>query len=120
MRRLRELNQYRDKSWGSNSGKEMGDIGGCFLLPFPANPTVRLACIASIGEGWDHVSVSLNLPRTPSWAEMEHVKRTFFLSHEVAMQLHVATDDHISIHPHVLHLWRPHDQPIPLPPKEFV
>jgi hypothetical protein len=79
--------------------------------------------IAASGAGWDHVSVSCaDLARelTPTWAIMEWVKRRFFLPHEVVMQLHVAEKDHISIHPHVLHLWRPHDKRIPLPPKRLV
>jgi hypothetical protein len=51
---------------------------------------------------------------------MEYAKRTFFHPNEVAMQLHVAEDEHISIHPYVLHLWRPHDVKIPLPPRMMV
>ena len=45
----------------------------------------------------------------------------FFEDDEVAMQLHVAVADHYS-HPRkeVLHIWRPIDGKIPLPPKEFV
>ena len=79
--------------------------------------------IAASGAGWDHVSVSCaDLARelTPTWAIMEWVKRRFFHPHETAMQLHVPVKDHISIHDHVLHLWRPHDKRIPLPPKRFV
>jgi hypothetical protein len=51
---------------------------------------------------------------------MEQIKRLFFNDNEVAMQLHVTPDNHISVHPHCLHIWRPHDVEIPLPPKEFV
>lgn len=120
MKRLRELNAYRRRADGIATGHEAGDEGGVFELPYPANPSVQLRCIASTGEGWDHVSVSLNLPRCPTWAELEHVKRTFFRDDETAMQLHMPPSDHISIHPYVLHLWRPTEAPIPVPPKEFV
>jgi hypothetical protein len=51
---------------------------------------------------------------------MEQVKRIFFLPNEIAMQLHVAESNHISIHPNCLHIWRPHGVEIPLPPKGFV
>lgn len=68
---------------------------------------------------WDHVSVSRR-NRTPNWQEMEHVKRLFFAADEIAVQFHVAEADHISIHPHTLHLWRWTHMPIPLPPKELV
>jgi hypothetical protein len=36
------------------------------------------------------------------------------------MQLHVPLVDHINTHPNVLHLWRPRDAEIPLPPSDFV
>ena len=78
-----------------------------------------LLVIASKHAGWDHISVSRQF-RAPNWSEMELIKRMFFEDHEVAMQLHVAIADHKNIHPHCLHIWRPHHQEIPLPPKEFV
>ncbi len=78
-----------------------------------------LRVIASNDEGWDHISVSLP-DRCPTWAEMDHVKRLFFKDDEVAIQLHLPPADHINIHPNVLHIWRPHDTVIPVPPKEFV
>ena len=86
--------------------------GGFFVLG-------NLRVIASWTDGWDHVSISLP-DRCPNWSEMERVKRAFFQDHEVAMQLHVAPSDHISVHPFCLHLWRPHNAVIPLPPKEMV
>ena len=96
-----------------------GDSGfGVFTVPSCIDRAM-LKIIASTGMGWDHVSVSRR-NRPPNWAEMEQVKRLFFLPDEVAMQLHVAIADHISVHPHCLHLWRPQREAIPLPPKEFV
>lgn len=117
MRRLRELNSYRDRKWERQTGGEGDDRGGCFIIN---RNGVQLRCIAANDEGWDHVSVTTDLPRCPTWAEMDHVKRLFFAEGEVAMQLHVATNDHISVHPYCLHLWRPQAGGIPLPPKEFV
>lgn len=103
----------------------MGDAnGGAFLIPAP-RPAIDyfavdyLAVIASVGEGWDHVSVSLK-DRCPTWQEMEHVKRLFFKPNETAMQLHVAVAEHIDLHPHCLHLWRPRFRKIPLPPSILV
>jgi len=69
--------------------------------------------------GWDHVSVS-RTSRCPNWPEMEFVKRKFFEDNETAMQLHVAIADHINMHPYTLHLWRPHNAEIPMPPKDAV
>jgi hypothetical protein len=75
--------------------------------------------IASNEDGWDHVSVSLE-NRIPTWEEMEMVKRLFFKPHEIAVQFHVPPKDHINVHPHVLHLWRPQREKIPLPPTWMV
>ena len=117
MRNLNLLNCYRI------SGKELwgwdGDeTCGAFSLPSPIDRG-PLNVIASSGEGWDHVSVS-RLGRCPNWPEMEYVKHLFFRDNEVAMQLHVPASDHINNHPFTLHMWRPQEQTIPLPPKEFV
>lgn len=75
--------------------------------------------IQSSSHGWEHVSVSLE-DRTPTWAEMEFVKRSFFFDHETAMQLHVPVAEHINKHPHCLHLWRPLGQTLPRPPNWMV
>lgn len=99
-------------------GGKGDDFGGCFKVPSD-RAGIELSIIASNGEGWDHLSVSTPL-RCPTWDEMEKVKRLFFEAHETAMQLHVPPSDHISNHPFCLHLWRPHDCEIPLPPKGFV
>lgn len=123
MRNLLELNRFRinlppniAELWGVHP---RGDhICGMFVISSPIDKRA-LRILASNGDGWDHVSVSLS-NRCPRWSEMELVKRTFFLPGEVAMQLHVPVDDHISLHPFCLHLWRPHVGTIPLPPKQMV
>lgn len=92
--------------------------GGAFRVPFQGR---TLLVVASFGLGWDHLSVSLiRGNRPPNWAEMEHVKRLFFKDDEWAMQLHAPPSQHISIHPHVLHIWRSQTYPIPIPPRLMV
>lgn len=98
-------------------------MGGAYEVPYQppgrrANK-VLLRVIASWGMGWDHVSVSLE-HRTPKWAEMERVRRTFFHDHETAMQLHVPPGEHINCHPYCLHIWRPQKVEIPRPPSSMV
>ena len=99
-----------------------GSVGdhacGAFAIPSPVDRK-PLMVIAAADLGWDHVSVS-RPSRTPTWGEMEHVKRMFFATDETAMQLHVPEAQHLSYHPHCLHLWRPHDQTIPRPPALMV
>lgn len=93
-----------------------GEDGQSFLFKTPAG---LLRVVASTGNGWDHVSVSLD-HRLPSWTEMHAIKRLFFEDDEVCMQLHLDVVNHVNAHPNSLHLWRP--QPgsgkgrIPLPP----
>ena len=70
-------------------------------------------------EPWDHVSVSRE-KRVPNWHEMSRIHRMFFKDNEIAMQLHVPSPDHINVHPNCLHLWRSHNEKIPLPPSIFV
>jgi len=103
-----------------------GDWGdkhnGCFLLGSNKNVKDTIRVIASSypdDGGWDHISVSLS-HRCPTWIEMDYIKRIFMGDDVVAYQLHVKSKDHINCHPHVLHIWRPWSQEIPLPPKEYV
>lgn len=77
--------------------------------------------IASSGEGWEHISVSpKNQKRCPTWGEMCAIKDMFFEPEEVVMQLHPAHSEYVNIHPYYLHLWRPLEREIPLPPVKFV
>lgn len=92
------------------------DQAGAFLVPFEGR---SLNVIASDEFGWDHVSVSLN-SRIPNWREMSYVKHIFFEEDEWAFQLHPPKSDHININPYVLHMWRSHYDPIPIPPTIMV
>lgn len=85
--------------------------GGCAFLVF-----------ASTRGGWDHLSIRISPrpKRCPTWDEMEAIKRTFFQSHEDAMQLHVPKSQHVNVQPYCLHLWRPQHVSIPRPPAGFV
>lgn len=107
-------------AFGDTTVKADPTTNGAFIVRVPGFRT--MAVIACAEDGWDHVSVSLpDAPtKTPSWHEMSTVQRLFFLDHEPAMQLHVPVKDHINIHNGTLHLWRPHDRDIPLPPASFV
>jgi hypothetical protein len=95
---------------------------GVFEVPSPIDgATVRV--LASIGEGWEHVSVS-RYTRCPNWPEMEHIKRMFFREDECVMQLHVPIADYVTGEFHgcvnCLHLWKPTGVEIPRPPKWMI
>ncbi len=78
-----------------------------------------LRCIASDGEGWEHVSVSLP-GRCPTWEEMCFVKRLFWEPTEVVIEYHPAEEDYVNNHPFCLHLWKPSGVVIPTPPSYLV
>jgi len=121
MRDLTSLDHYRMRTpeVAQFFGGSFGDHKwGAFLVPSIATGE-PLKVLASVGMGWDHVSVSCQ-KRCPSWEEMEQVKRLFFRDSETAMQLHVPPADHINFHPYCLHLWRPLCRNIPRPPAALV
>ena len=110
-----KVEPYRFATPGRPSRK--GGGFGDFLIP---HGRVKLAVIASAGDGgvpWEHVSVSIpGHQRTPSWEEMDYVKRLFWGDGETVMQLHVPRSEHKNLHPWCLHLFRPTNVEIPRPP----
>lgn len=115
MRNLRKLNAYRwmmmeIKMYGEKGGKE----DGVFVFISPVDGK-RLRVIAAAGDGWDHVSVSRE-DRCPYWDEMTFIKQKFFKPEECVIQYHPPETEYVNVHPHCLHLWRPHWQEIPMPP----
>lgn len=68
------------------------------------------------GEPWDHVSVSLR-DRCPTWEEMCWIRSLFFEDEETVIQFHPPKSQYINAHPYCLHLWRPTQTVLPLPPK---
>ncbi len=79
----------------------------------------KFTVLSSDGEGWEHVSVSLQ-HRTPTWEEMCHFKGLFFKDEEAVVQYHPPKSAHINIHNHCLHLWRPLKAEMPMPPVMMV
>ena len=75
--------------------------------------------IWSFGGGWEHVSVSLP-HRCLTWEEMCQVKDMFFMDDECVVQYHPPKSEYVNRHPYCLHLWRPLQQEMPMPPKGFV
>jgi hypothetical protein len=112
----KHLECHRDRVGPRKSDETYGN-NGLFLLP--SGEGVMLSVVASDGLGWDHVSVSLP-DRCPTWEEMEYVRKLFFRGDEWVMQLHAPTEKNINFHPHCLHLWRPQQAAIPIPPSTMV
>lgn len=100
------------RDWPNTYRELSGEDGGMFRIPFEGRV---LMVIVSFGMGWDHVSVSLP-NRCPNWREMCHIKDLFWKDDEVVIQYHPAKKDYVNNHAYCLHLWKPQDQEIPLPP----
>jgi hypothetical protein len=95
-----------------------GDDHGMFLVCGPCGRDLRvLASTGDANEGipWEHVSVSLP-NRPPNWEEMCFIKSLFWDDEEAVMQLHPPKSEWINNHSHCLHMWRPTNQEIPMPP----
>lgn len=97
-------------------GSAYGDTFGWFKLLCPATGCL-LNVIAADGSEtrFDHVSVSLK-DRTPTWEEMAWVKSLFWDEEELVIEYHPPKSKYINVTSTVLHLWKPLDVEIPLPP----
>jgi hypothetical protein len=120
VRSLNPLARYRQT--GPEIVAIFGSVGdhrnGVFILPSNVDGQ-DLRVIAGSDELWEHVSVS-RADRCPTWEEMDYIHRRFFAPDDVCVQLHVPLRDHINLHPNTLHIWRPVQATIPLPPSEYV
>ena len=106
-----KLNRYRIRH-GVLRSDDSFEFNGAFAIAFKRT-TLRL--ISSDEMGWDHVQVSTAL-RTPTWYEMCFVKDLFFDSDEIAVQYHPGKNSYAGDQNFVLHLWKPENGDIPLPP----
>ncbi len=66
----------------------------------------NLLCIASIDNGWGHVSIILE-NRNPTWDEMAYVKKIFFEPEELCIQIHPRQSQYVNLHEYCLHIWNP-------------
>jgi len=114
---MRAPNKYRLRAGEMGSDATAGN-NGAFLIPTrPGQPPLRV--IASDGDGWEHVSVSLP-NRCPTWDEMCKVKALFWDDDDCVVQFHPPKSDYVNLHPYCLHLWRPVGTPILLPDQALV
>lgn len=109
------LNRHRLTRGYYGSDASCG-FNGAFQFALPGEAR-RVWCIASDGEGWQHVSVSFGpIHKTPSWEILSAVKSLFWEDEDVVVQFHPAKSQYVNNHIGCLHLWRCTDgreQPIP-------
>jgi len=97
---------------------EPGDTRGWFLLQ-NGRTGRRFKVLVGDGLGWDHVSVSTPSARLPCWDDMCWIKSLFFEPGECVVQYHPPAATYVN-HGEVLHLWRPQEAEIPMPPEVCV
>lgn len=108
----------RNKSF---STKEDGPNGVFnFKQQYGSGSVTNFFIIASSGNGWEHVSVSLDRDRCPTWEEMCKVKDLFWDEEDAVFQFHPPKSQYVNQHPYCLHLWRKIGADIELPPSEMV
>lgn len=111
MFRVPEIYRLKDHAiLGSDSSA--GNNGFFVFTDFKSNKEVR--CMASDGEGWEHVSVSMQ-SRIPSWEIMCRVKELFWDKEDCVIQYHPPESQYVNNHPNCLHLWRKIGYEFPVP-----
>jgi len=110
-------NEYRIRTIPDLASTELDGNNGAFRFEYQG---YEVFCIASDGAGWDHVSVSINRKRTPSWEIMAHVKSRFWDDEDCVIQFHPPKSQHVNYHPYCLHLWRNQNQEVELPDRRMI
>ena len=96
-----------------------GEDGGAGYVQTGRRFSDSAEVVWSFGGGWDHVSVS-HYDKCPTWDEMCAVKDVFFRDDECCVEYHPPKSEYVNIHPFCLHIWKPQNGEIVMPPKEFV
>jgi hypothetical protein len=114
-----KLENGRIRTGHLSSDASYGMIGAFRVV----GPSTRSLGIVSSGpdseSGWEHVSVSL-YNRTPNWQEMCFVKDLFWEEDEWVVQYHPSKKAYVNCHPYCLHLWKPINALLPIPPSGLV
>jgi hypothetical protein len=109
-------NKFRIRSGRIGSDDSIGNAGA-FEIKLKHSQTVFV--IASDAMGWEHVSVSRK-DRCPTWDEMCQIKALFWGEDDCIVQYHPPKRAYVNNHPYCLHLWRPTDFCMPMPPSIMV
>lgn len=114
MKNLHYLNEYRILLHGMETAGD--EHNGAFELKIKGE---RYRVVASNGQGWEHVSIS-SKHKVPSWKTMCIVKDLFFEEEEAVIQFHPRKSEYVNNHPNCLHLWKPTNEKLPIPPSWLV
>lgn len=115
---MKTVNEILDSKQIYSQGLDFSEDG---IKGYMCIDRVDMSFIASWGGGWDHVSVApLKKKITPSWEMMCKVKDIFFYDDEAVIQIHPPKKNYVNNRSNCLHLWRPLDYELILPPSFMV
>ncbi|MBE7074067.1 MAG: hypothetical protein E7379_03145 [Clostridiales bacterium] len=112
MKNLMALNLNRVHIDGYSETNESKQTSGAFKFDINGD---KYFVIASVGCGWQHVSVSSYSGGIPSWDIMETIKKKFFESEERVVEFHPKKADYVNNKENCLHMWIPLEDKIPYP-----
>ena len=109
--------QFRIKTGKLTSDESYGN-NGAFYVPRGIGGKY-FTIVASDGEGWEHVSISLP-SRTPTWEEMCEIKSLFWDDEDCVVQFHPPKSNYVNNFGTCLHLWKKIGEEFPVPPSILV
>ena len=110
-------NNHRMRSHPTLYSNDSDGNNGYFMFPLKG---FEVHCVASDGEGWEHVSVTFGGESTPSWEIMCFVKEQFWSDEDTVIQFHPKKSEHVNFHSYCLHLWRKSGVNQELPPSIMI
>ncbi len=113
---MRSLEEIKSNKYLHIIKEGKDGFGGYF---YDKKSRCNLNFIMSWGAGWEHCSVSIPT-RCPSWEQMCVMKDLFWNDDEECMQLHPAKKDYVNNMKYCLHIWKPINEKIPMPPSIMV
>lgn len=116
---MKDINEIKSNGYIKIKKEGRDGFGGTL---YDKKSRCNLNFIMSWGAGWEHCSVSITAQykRCPSWEQMCAIKNVFWNEDEACMQLHPAKKDYVNNHEYCLHIWRPIEKEIPMPPSIMV
>lgn len=122
MKDLRQLNKYRniEKQKQLMPDGFRRSLAGIFEIPLNSEETASVIADNGVSSSdWEHVSVSTPT-RCLTWEEMCKIKELFFNDDGAVIQIHPAKKNYVNVHNFCLHLWKPKNEKLSLPPSYLV
>lgn len=97
--------------------------GGAGFIRLPRNNKngfTKATIFWSWGAGWEHVSVRPMNDTMPTWDDMCLIKDMFWDEEDCVVQYHPPKSEYVNNLDNCLHLWKPIDQEMPMPPSILI